>query len=461
MLQNSQRWFKHFRGFLTATAWCLAVLYALDRGLKLLAVHRFLRSPQPPAPSAWPSVTLLQPITRGASDLPTALARRAALTYQGHLQHVLICDAGDDTAIPVCRSWLAAHPELDAQMLTLDPGTAPHNSAHPDPAKRPQSPPSQERFPTASQITTKVEKLRTALPHATGEILAFVDDDILLRPDAIDLLVRHLQDRHAGAVFGLAVYTNWSNIPSSLLSAFVNANALLSYLPLTYLVDPYTITGHFYALRREVFAAIGGLDGMDGRFDDDHELARRVEHYELKNVQTPIVYDVDNYLATFNGYTNQMRRWFVIPRQTMAPYLTPYHQFVSLIGSVGNLIPPLLAALTLLGGIILAPFAITLTLYAAIYAWCEHAYLARTTPLNRWPWVLLSALIAPLQAMGAFLGSSEFYWRGQRIRLHPGGRYDILPEVGGFREEGADRGWSLPGRVPLPGRQDGTGADQP
>jgi ceramide glucosyltransferase len=299
-------------------------------------------------------------------------------------------------------------------------------------------------------VATKVEKLRAALPHATGKIYAFVDDDILLRPDAIDHLVRHLQDRHAGAVFGLAVYTNWTNIPSSLLSAFVNANALLSYVPLTYLADPYTITGHFYALRRDVFAAIGGLDGLEGRFDDDHELARRVQRYGLKNIQTPVMYDVDNYLPTLNGYTNQMRRWFIIPRQTMAPFLTPYQQFVSLLGSAGSLIPPLLAALTLLGGIILGPFVATMAIYAGVYAWCEHAYLSRTTPLTRWPWVLLSAHIAPIQALAGLLGDSNFYWRGQHIRLHPGGRYDILPDHPSgktplFREEGG-----LPGRVDQP-----------
>ena len=330
---------------------------------------------------------------------------------------------------PPAESWLAAHPHLDAQLLTLDPKrrwrrtTAPRHPANAD-----SSAPSQGRSLTPAPIATKVEKLNAALPHATGEILAFVDDDILLRPYAVDQLVRYLQNRRAGAVFGLAVYTNWSNIPSSLLSAFVNANALLSYVPLTYLADPYTITGHFYALRREVFAAVGGLDGMDGRFDDDHELARRVARYGLRNVQTPVIYDVDNRLSSFDGYTNQMRRWFIIPRQTMAPFLTPYQQFASLLGSAGSLIPPLLGLLTILGGAILAPFTVTMALYAAVYAWCARACLARTTPPIRWPWILLSALIAPIQALAGLLGGTDFHWRGQHIRLHPGGRYDILPE---------------------------------
>ena len=84
---------------LNRLAWFLAALYALDRLLKLLAVHRFLRRPAPPAPAQWPSVSLVQPITRGASDLPGALACRAALRYAGHVQHILICDRGDGRAL--------------------------------------------------------------------------------------------------------------------------------------------------------------------------------------------------------------------------------------------------------------------------------------------------------------------------------------------------------------------------
>ena len=54
-------------------------------------------------------------------------------------------------------------------------------------------------------------------------------------------------------------------MPGSAISSFVNANALLSYIPLTYLTEPFTITGHCYALRRAIFDAVGGLEDMAGR----------------------------------------------------------------------------------------------------------------------------------------------------------------------------------------------------
>lgn len=387
------------KGWLTTLAWCLAAAYALDRVLKLLAVHRFFRRPTPVEPDPWPAVTLLQPITRGASDLPAVLACRAALHYCGQLQHLLICDAGDTGSLATCRAWTAAHPALDVEIVTVDAATA---------------------------VATKVQKLQAALPRATGTVLCFVDDDILLRPDSLARLVAHLQSAQTGSVFGLAVYTRWSNPASSLLSAFVNANALLSYIPLTYLCEPFTITGHFYALRRNVFNSIGGLDGMDGRFDDDHELARRVQSRDLVNVQTPVLYDVDNQLVSLCDYTNQMRRWFVIPRQTMVPYLNGRQQAAMMIGSAGNLLPPLLAALTLAGRLSPAPLATTAAAFVAAYAWSERRWLGRTTPPPRYPLVLLSACIAPLQSLAGLLGEPAFRWRGQRIRLAKGGQFTVI-----------------------------------
>jgi len=409
------------RSRLNRLAWVLAAVYTLDRLLKLLAVQRFLRRPTPPAPAQWPSVSLLQPITRGASDLPGALARRAALRYAGTLQHVLICDAADDETLSFCRTWAANHPALAVQIITVDPGTA--QAAYPSAQS---GAPSQGPHTPTIRIATKVEKLDEGLLRATGDVLAFVDDDILLRADAVEQAVRYLQQPRAGAVFGVAVYTDWRNVPSSLLSAFVNANALLSYLPLTYLAEPWTITGHFYALRREVFDAVGGLRGMEGRFDDDHELARRVMRHGLRNVQTSVLYDVDNHPDTFYDYANQMQRWFIIPKQTMAPYLTPRQQAVTLLGSGGNLLPPLLAALTLAGRASPRPLGASLALFAAAQAFCERRYLGRTTPLHRWPLVILSALIAPLQALAALVGGDTFQWRGRRIRLHKGGRFEVI-----------------------------------
>ncbi len=395
----------HYRRFyplLDRAAIGLALLFVLDRLLKVAAVVHFFRQPAPPVPVAWPSVTILSPITRGASNLPHALACRAALHYRGSVQHLLICDAADGASQALCTAWLAAQPPGPHQLLVV---------AQPDRA-----------------LATKIEKLNAALPHAVGAILCFVDDDVALRPHTLTTLVPYLDRERVGAVFGLACYSAWHNLPSSLMSAFVNGNALLSYLPLTYLTEPFTITGHCFALRRTIFDAAGGLADMAGRVDDDHELARRLQRLGLRSVQTPLIYEVENHFATLAGYAKQLRRWFVFPRWLMVPQMNRRQRFATTMGSLCTVILPLLALLALVTrrATPWRALAGALLIENLVQGLCEACYLGRRTPWHRWPLYTVSALTAPVHILLALLGHNEVTWRGQRLRLRAGGRVEFL-----------------------------------
>jgi len=372
----------------------LALFYGVDRLLKLWALHHFFRQPAPPSPvGGWPTVTLLSPITRGVSNLPNALACRAGLVYPAAVQHLLICDEGDGEAIACCRAWQAAHPTLASTLFVV--ATA-------------------ERA-----IATKIEKLNAALPHATGDVLLFVDDDVALRPTTLTTLLPHLATARAGAVFGLACYSSWHNLPTSLMSAFVNGNALLSYVPLTYLAESFTITGHCFALRRADFIAVGGLENLDKRVDDDHELARRLRKVGLRSVQTPLIYDVENHFPSLAGYVQQMRRWFVFPQWMMVPHLTVHERMAMTAGSLSTAVPPLLALLALLTRrtTVWRALAGTLLVLNGVQWFCEHCYLGRRTPWYWWPLYSVSALLAPLQILAALLDRRTVHWRGQRLRF--------------------------------------------
>lgn len=378
----------------------LALLFAVDRLWKLATVIHFFRQPAPPPPTTgWPSVTILSPITQGVSNLSQALACRGRLRYPGPIQQLLICDMADTATQAVCNAWLATQPPANHQVILVT-------------AARP--------------IAMKTEKLIAALPHATGEVLCFVDDDVALRPPSLTTLIPHLYTKGTGAVFGLACYTAWHNLSTSLMSAFVNSNALLSYIPLCYLTEPFTITGHCFALRRGVFAAAGGFTDMAQRLDDDHELARRVRRLGYRIVQTPLIYDVENHFATLAAYATQMKRWFVFPQQMMMPTMSRRELAVMALGSLNQVLLPLLALLALLTRRrrVLRAFGSSALLFTLVNAFCELRYLGQPTPLQWRPLALVSALIAPLQIMGAVLGRSEVTWRGQRLRVHKEGTFD-------------------------------------
>lgn len=438
-------------------AWLLALLYALDRLLKLLAVDRFFRRPPPPAPATWPSVTLLCPITRSPNDLRRALEARARLVYPGPLRCLLICDAADAGSQAICRAVMAAHPGWGAELILA---RATEALQHPLPLARPPldvsqrqgAPPSPAPPVPLSRVwergaggageisplplgeglgvralpppASKVAKLAAALPQADGELLCFVDDDILLRPDALRLLAPYALQPGAGAAFGLACYTSWGTLAESLMSGFVNTNALFSYVPLTFLAEPFTITGHCYAITRARFDAVGGLEGMADRIDDDHELARRVARHGLRNVQSPLIYDVENRLAGLADYHAQIRRWMLIPRHTMLPGLGPRARGAMLLTTAGTLLPPLVALLALIGRrpAHLAALGLSFGAFLAAQAHIEQAYLRRPTPPWRRPLLAILAYLTPLHVALAALGGRTIRWRGQRLRFERDGR---------------------------------------
>ena len=61
----------------------LLALFAADRALKLAAVTQFMRRERPAVRTTWPSVTLVQPITRAAHDFTPILTARRLLDYPG------------------------------------------------------------------------------------------------------------------------------------------------------------------------------------------------------------------------------------------------------------------------------------------------------------------------------------------------------------------------------------------
>ncbi|HEX8218296.1 MAG TPA: glycosyltransferase [Chloroflexia bacterium] len=378
----------------------LLVAFAIDRALKLAAVVHFFRRKPPLPPSPWPTVTLIQPVSRGASDLRAALLSRANLEYPAEVQHLFVCDEADTESQAACGALLEGFCGMCGQVVVVPAG--------------------------ASPMSFKTVKLQVGMEHATGDVVCCVDDDIILRPDALTTLVPYLYEPDAGAVFGLACYTSWRNLPTSLMSAFVNANALLSYVPLTYLAEPFTITGHCYALRREVLESVDEFRGMEHHFGDDHELAWRLRAKGLRSVQTPLVYDVVNHFDTLGQYAAQMKRWFVFPRQMLLPAMTRREQAVSFLGSMGNLVPGLLMLLALATRRPAAGRALgwSLGLSAAIYAWCEALYLKRRTPLKGWPMLMAATLFAPFQVVWALLSDDVIEWRGRRVRVLKGGQYE-------------------------------------
>lgn len=379
----------------------LAGLYVFDRVWKVLAVWRSFRQKPSPEPVTWPSVSLIQPVTVSPNDLRSALIIRAQMQYTGKLEQIIVCDEQDNTSQMLCRELMEQFPEWKPELVVA------------------QSP---------DGLALKTVKQLVGLESATGDVLCFIDDDILLRKDTLAVFVRSLLQPEVGAVFGLACYTNWHSLWGGLMSAFVNANALMNYIPLAYLTEPYTITGHMYAIRRDDFHAIGGLTGMEARLDDDHELARRVRRAGLINQQTRALYDVDNELPSLRSFLNQMKRWFVFPRELMLPNLPLSKKIPTFLVSLPNLLPGLVLLLALGGGGFPSwlAFIACLAVFCGVYFWSERYILKEPMPAWGWFLLLMSAVFLPFQILFVMFSDNVILWRGRRYRVARNGGYELV-----------------------------------
>lgn len=380
----------------------LALFFTLDRLIKLgMVVHFFNRS-SPNLPTGWPTISLIQPITRGATNLAGNLHARFNLDYPVQIQHILVCDAADTQSQSICLELQDYYISVDISVHSVEPdGTA---------------------------IASKIAKMNQGLTHARGEVLGFIDDDIAPKPNAMMQMIPYLLQPGVGAAFGLPCAVIWDTVWSSLMSIFVNSNALVSYIPLTYFTEPFTITPHIFTISRQNFDAAGGFEDMSGRIDDDHELARRLKAIKLKSVQTPVVYRVSNRLLSFNDYNNQMKRWFTIPRRCMVPYLSIQQKTISYTLSLGLFIPSIVLLLTLISSATSIICLVSILLvHLGVYTFCSSLYLQPLMPLSQIPLIPIVAAIAPLQILwDLLLGNNDIVWREQHLRLEDGGGFQVI-----------------------------------
>jgi ceramide glucosyltransferase len=379
----------------------LLLLYTLLRSLKSILIVHFFNKPlcNQPALADLPSFSLLQPISHSVRHLREHLLSRIGQDYP--LSHFWICDEADKISLQICRELSDEFPEKDIRLIIL---------------------PGSEKIQTSS----KIHKIQVALPFVATEIIGFIDDDIELLPGSLLRLVQGLE-AGVGAAFGLPAAVSWGNTWSAAMSTFVNAQALPHYVPLTYFLEPYTITGHLYALRKTDFDRAGGFDNMENRLDDDHELARRLHAINLKIRQLPLVYKVSNEFGNFRDFFRQLKRWFVFPRQMMSPFLTDRQKILSLLLDLDILLPAFLSLLLLVRPNRFNLLCVTLTAIVSLLGFGLNLFYLKTFSWKAWFWLLPVTFLLPFYLVWVYvLGGKEIVWRGQRLRIHKGGEFEVL-----------------------------------
>jgi GT2 family glycosyltransferase len=145
----------------------------------------------------------------------------------------------------------------------------------------------------------KSRAVAAALRVATGDVLAFTDDDVNVDPSWLDAIRRAMTDP-AITLMGGPVIPRWERrAPAWLRKAADSYGRLTAPIALlnfgTDVIDlgPRTVLGANLAVRRDVFVSVGGFAPHLGKIrgtllmGEDHELCRRVQAAGFRAVYCP------------------------------------------------------------------------------------------------------------------------------------------------------------------------------
>ncbi|MCX2561530.1 bacteriohopanetetrol glucosamine biosynthesis glycosyltransferase HpnI [Acetobacter farinalis] len=216
-------------------------------GASLLA--RFRRTERRPVTlTPLPPVTILKPLYGDEPLLEEALESFCTQDYP-EIQILFGVRDHDDPAIQSVRRLQARHPHLDMK-LVVDP--------------------------TVHGLNRKISNLINILPHARHDLLIISDSDIHVSPDYLLHVVSALHKPNTGLVTTLyAGLPARPSIVQMLAACQINQNFLPGVILSRYL-GRQDCLGATMALRRDMLAAVGGLEALLPHVADDALLGRLV-----------------------------------------------------------------------------------------------------------------------------------------------------------------------------------------
>jgi ceramide glucosyltransferase len=270
-------------------------------------------------------------------------------------------------------------------------------------------PPPQGRNP-------KVFKLALGLPHASGDLVAVLDDDTVLPPGALAAAALAL-DRGDLAT-GLPYYRPEGSLATRLTAAFVNSNALGTYLPILFFRAPVTINGMFYLTRRETLERLGGFAAIEDRLCDDYEMARMYRRAGLRIVQTSVVHPISTTVRGVADYARILRRWMVFANHLFRDAIDPLMIALVVLPAVMPLLLVVLAGFA--GNAALAATLAGLVAKATAMAVLRRRAIGSRETASGVLLEVLADLLQPFHAASALIRPGSIRWRSRSIVVEDG-----------------------------------------
>jgi ceramide glucosyltransferase len=262
----------------------------------------------------------------------------------------------------------------------------------------------------------KADQLARVLLHESEpfDVVVVADSDVDLAGADLDALVSPLFQERVGATWAAPVEvqprTLGDHASAGVLAASLHAFALLAAL------DPGSLVGKLFAIRRDTLAEVGGFQALASVLGEDMELSRRLRARGLHVVRAPLVARSLAQGRSVRNVIARYARWISVIRAQRPALLIGYPL---LFASTGPLMA-LSCAVALLepSSAWLVPAVLGTRAFVALLAAARSGVKVR-------PWFLPQALLADVVLTVAFvaaLWSRRVRWRGRALQITRNGR---------------------------------------
>ncbi|MEM7617070.1 MAG: glycosyltransferase [Pseudomonadota bacterium] len=329
-------------------------------------------------------ITVLQPILGGDKALADCLLEN--LRNSSNANFIWLLDEGDDLGIKAAKQALKISGRNDVKLIIN------------------QCPP--------VGVNPKMWKLAKGFKEVSTTFFSILDDDTILPKGTLPKAATIANS--GNLVTGLPLYASRFNILSRLVTGFVNANSLLTYLPANYLGLSNTINGMFTVMRTKDINSTE-LSSISEKVTDDYALARLFKEKELGIKQTILYHPIITTVTSFKHYNHLMKRWFVFARIYLKENMT-FSLFMLVV------LPAILPLPMVILSTILSGFAVTLVfILLMLKAFMVHKIYAslgdKKTPISDIIFEITAELLSPIHATWALLRPGKITWRKRQFIL--------------------------------------------
>ncbi|MCB0208034.1 MAG: glycosyltransferase [Anaerolineae bacterium] len=377
-----------------------AILIILEICRYLLVELFFFRKKTNTTLSARDTISVLQPLLSGDAELWSNLRHNVTVDQNLNTEWIWLVDASDSNGLQGCRQLINDFPNKKIRLVVCP--AAPEN------------------------VNPKVFKLNIGVRATQAKYIAVLDDDTMITPQLLTESMATLKSEAADLVFGLPYYISKSTIWSRLVASFVNSSSLLSYIPYTFFLKPFTINGMYYMTSRQTLVSNDVFKQIENELCDDYAIAQFYSLRGLKLHQTPLLHPLNAKVESFSQFSKLLRRWFLFPMVSLIPQLS-FHQLAVFLSSI------LVPVFTMWTGITLlitvpktsarvSAFLLLLT-KTGILALVNKRYLNNVDSVLS---MVCMQLITPLYILLALIGPREITWRDKRIKVLPSNKMRII-----------------------------------